>query len=141
MSCQDVMSGCHVRMSDLLCSLTQSVCIDSNPGISWALTSPASNSSPSWGKSPGVSSFLSISPSLFDLQDWQDCSSARVLRLWRNTYWQGYTSFASLRCPVLAYGIFGLFVTPPLEDCLPGLQSSSTRAGTGDTELQLADVM
>ncbi len=42
--------------------------------------------------------------------------------------------------PVLAKGILGkggLFVTPPLEDCLTGLTGSSTRAGTGCTDLQL----
>ncbi len=42
--------------------------------------------------------------------------------------------------PVLVYGILGkggLFVAPPLEDCLPGLTGSSTRAGTGCTDLQL----
>ncbi len=42
--------------------------------------------------------------------------------------------------PVLAYGIMGkggLFVAPPLEDCLTGLTGSSTLAGTGCTDLQL----
>ncbi len=42
--------------------------------------------------------------------------------------------------PVLAYGILGksgLFVAPPLEDCLTGPTGSSTQAGTGCTELQL----
>ena len=29
----------------------------------------------------------------------------------------------------------GLFVAPPLEDCLTGLTGSSTQAGTGGTEL------
>ena len=41
--------------------------------------------------------------------------------------------------PVLAYGILGkgeLFVAPSLEDCLTGLTGSSTRAGTGCTDLQ-----
>ncbi len=40
--------------------------------------------------------------------------------------------------PVLAYGILGkggLFVTPPIEDCLTGLTGSSTRAETGCAEL------
>ena len=42
--------------------------------------------------------------------------------------------------PVLAEGILGkagLFVTLPLEDYLSGLTGSSTRAGTGYTDLQL----
>ncbi len=42
--------------------------------------------------------------------------------------------------PVLAYGILGkggLFVTPPLEDCLTGTTGSSTQAETGCTDLQL----
>ena len=42
--------------------------------------------------------------------------------------------------PVLARGILGkggLFVAPPLEDCLSGQTGCSTRAGTGGTDLQL----
>ncbi len=42
--------------------------------------------------------------------------------------------------PVLALGILGLgglFVAPPLGDCLTGLTGSSTQAGTGCTDLQL----
>ncbi len=60
----------------------------------------------------------------------------RVLRLRRNTHWQDIASFDSL----LSLGILGkggLFVVPPLEDCLTGLTRSSTQAGTGGTELQL----
>ncbi len=54
-------------------------------------------------------------------------SVGNVLRLRRNSH-------------VLAYGILGkggLFVAPPLEDCLTGLTGSSTRAETGCTDLQL----
>ncbi len=42
--------------------------------------------------------------------------------------------------PVLAYGILGkggLFVTPPLEDCLNWLTGSSALVGTGCADLQL----
>ncbi len=43
--------------------------------------------------------------------------------------------------PMLTYGILGkgeLFVSPPLEDCLTELTGSSTRDGTGWTDLQLS---
>ena len=45
--------------------------------------------------------------------------------------------FAVQALGILAKG--GLFVAPPLEDCLTGLNGSSTRAGTGCTKLQLID--
>ena len=41
---------------------------------------------------------------------------------------------------VLAYGILGkggLFMVPPLDDCLIRITGSSTRAGTGCRDLQL----
>ncbi len=63
----------------------------------------------------------------------------RVLRLRRNTHWQKNASFDSLLSRAglgVILGKGGLFVTPPL-DCLTGLTGSSTRAGTGCTDLQL----
>ena len=54
-----------------------------------------------------------------------------ILRLRRFAHWQGYVSFDTLYFPVLAKGILGkggVFVTPPLEDCLGGLTRSSTRS-------------
>ncbi len=48
-----------------------------------------------------------------------------------------YASFDSFDSLPSRAGLGGLFVAPPLEDCLTGLMGSSTRAGTGCTELQL----
>ncbi len=62
-----------------------------------------------------------------------------VLRLRRNTHWQEGTSFDNLlsHAGLGHMGKGGLYVTPPLEDCLTGLTGSSTRAGTVGTDLQL----
>ncbi len=63
----------------------------------------------------------------------------RVLRLRRNTRWHLHTSFDSLfsRTALGILGKGGLFVTPPLQDCLTRLTGSSTLAGTGCVYLQL----
>ena len=67
--------------------------------------------------------------------------TGRVLRLRRNTHWHQNASLTAY-CPVMAYGILrkgGLFVAPPLEDCLTWLTGSSTLAGTGCSDSNLAD--